>query len=373
MFKEIIPYGLLDRKVQEDIFFESGFPIHLSAECLLVASLFSKMLAGKEVVLDSPVDIKLLKNIEKLQNIWVGWFPEFQSIDLSSLKTCESQTEESGDFVGVFFTGGVDSFYSYLKHRDEVTHIIYVQGFDLDYKDSVLLSSVSETLKKIANEFDVELIQVRTNLRDYFNESLEWGKHAHGEALATVGLLLKNSFSKIYIASSFFKETLFSCWGSHPDIDSLWSTGSLKFVHDGLEVNRLEKVGSIIKSPVALNYLRVCYTNKKSLYNCCRCEKCVRTMVSLDAFGVLGECASFPEEITKAKVKKIVVVNNVVRDFLEENIAYLKQNRPSYPYLKELEEALEGPSFRAKCSLFYKKKKLRLVSICQYYLDKFFH
>ena len=33
--------------------------------------------------------------------------------------------------VACFFSGGLDSFHTHLKHREEVTHIIFVYGFDI--------------------------------------------------------------------------------------------------------------------------------------------------------------------------------------------------------------------------------------------------
>ena len=35
-----------------------------------------------------------------------------------------------------FFSGGVDSTYTFLKHQDEISHVVYIHGFDFYFNDS---------------------------------------------------------------------------------------------------------------------------------------------------------------------------------------------------------------------------------------------
>ena len=41
-------------------------------------------------------------------------------------------------------------------------------------------------------------------------------------------------------------------------------------------------------------HLRVCWKNYGRRDNCCRCEKCLRTMLMLDLLGKLGPFEAFP-------------------------------------------------------------------------------
>ncbi len=45
--------------------------------------------------------------------------------------------------IACFFSGGVDSFYTLLKHREEITHIIFVHGFDIALEDHSLRAQAS--------------------------------------------------------------------------------------------------------------------------------------------------------------------------------------------------------------------------------------
>jgi len=52
--------------------------------------------------------------------------------------------------VGCFFSGGVDSFYTLLKHRREITDLVVVHGFDLPLASDPLRRSLSEAAGDVA-------------------------------------------------------------------------------------------------------------------------------------------------------------------------------------------------------------------------------
>ncbi len=76
------------------------------------------------------------------------------------------------------------------------------------------------------------LVEVETNLRDFLNRQRDSWSLTHGAALATAGLALSGSLSRLYIAASF-QPTSLPPWGSHPDLDPLFSTERIEFVRDG--------------------------------------------------------------------------------------------------------------------------------------------
>ena len=107
-----------------------------------------------------------------------------------------------GQRTGAFFTGGVDSFYTLLKHRNEISDLIYVHGFDVPLSNKILGSMVSENLRQAADKLGKNLIEIKTNLKDFFNKHITWNM-AHGAALATIAHSLSGDFNKIFIPSSF--------------------------------------------------------------------------------------------------------------------------------------------------------------------------
>ena len=86
-------------------------------------------------------------------------------------------------------------------------------------------------------------------------------------------------------------------WGSHPDLDPLWSTERTFLRVDGAEVTRTEKVTAIAASPIAPSRLKVCWRADIEA-NCGRCEKCVRTQCALAIAGALERAPVFLQPLT---------------------------------------------------------------------------
>src|SRR5262249_28421985 len=172
-----------------------------------------------------------------------------------------------------FFSGGVDSFYTYLKHKadpviaDRIDALILVNGFDINRHNLQLWDRVLDGIKSVARADNVELLVVRSNIQDLVEPILLWD-YSHGGCLAAVGLFLRGAFHQIYIPSTHSVAEQIP-WGSNLALDGHWSTESTTFVHDGTEATRLGKVISqIARSPLALAHLRVCFANENGAYNC---------------------------------------------------------------------------------------------------------
>jgi len=81
--------------------------------------------------------------------------------------------------------------------------------------------------------------------------------------------------------------------GSRWDLDPLWSSSATEIVHHGADRWRAEKLREIARHEVVRDHLRVCWENRARDANCSRCEKCVRTMLTLAQAGVLEEFRVF--------------------------------------------------------------------------------
>jgi hypothetical protein len=244
-----------------------------------------------------------------IQTILRSWVPECREVPVDIGARRPLQSAPAGA-VACFFSGGVDSFYTLLKHRDEITRIIMVHGFDLQLDHTALREKVSASLREVAAELGVGLIEVETNVRSLADRYFPW-KFYHGSMLASVALLLAPQVQKVYIAASDSYATLIP-WGSHPLLDPLWSTEKIELVHDGLEANRAEKVAKIATSDLALRHLRVCFpwsSNGGVAYNCGHCEKCLNTMACLRNAGVLGRCPTFPPVLDLAALSRLPAVD----------------------------------------------------------------
>ena len=292
------------------IWYRINAEINLSSDIFLIACLLPSMKVGEDLEVQGEVSFKLYNSIEKIQNIYSCWFPEYKKINIiSPIK--QNYKENKNDNTATFFTGGVDSFYTLLKRKDEIDKIIYVHGFDIPLSSIEYRTQVNTHIEDVANNLNKQYIKIESNLREFSDNFCNWGYHYHGSALASVAILLQDIIGKIYIPSSYNTQDLFP-WGTHPDTDALWSTEDMQIIHDKCEA-RIDKIKTISNYDVALNHLRVCW--QSGLYNCSKCEKCIRTMIGLYAMGV--KCATFDK--LDAKLISELSLNRLILPFAKEN------------------------------------------------------
>jgi hypothetical protein len=324
----------IDGKTYQLKYKVSEGPIATGSEPFLAAALLLAMRAGQPLQIPCTVSPKLLTATKTIQDIFNKWFPEFLKIPLLA-EPGLSDEEDWTAGVGAFFSGGVDSFYTLLKHQYEITKIILVHGFDMKLEKTSLRSKVSKKIRQIAQELGKPLIEVETNVRQLSDQYTVFQNHYAGSMLASVGLLLSPQFRKIYIPATYSYEHLFpEC--THPLLDPLWSTESLTFEHNGCEANRIEKIARISQSDIAMKSLRVCFNNRDNSYNCGRCEKCLSTMVALQAVGALERCITFNQKLDIEAVSHMEISNYRLLLFVEENLKAIENNGTD----PELAEAL---------------------------------
>jgi hypothetical protein len=316
------------------------------ADPLLPAVLLAAMSRQAPVRLAAAISPRLLSAVGTIQDIFHAWDPtRLHPVEIQSLSAVpDAPSHRPSGGVGCFFTGGVDSWYSVLKHRDEITHLVYVHGFDVPLEDRGLRAKVSAMLREVAGLLRKGLVEVTSNLRSAADAYVDWDFY-HGPGLASVALVLTPSLRKMYIPATHTYAALYSL-GSHPLLDPLWSTEAVEIVHDGCESTRTEKVRCIAAFEPALRTLRVCWRNPDGAYNCGRCEKCLRTMIALRLAGVLDKTPTFGPLDLRA-VSRIPITTGGGREHIEQNLRMAERWGVRDPALRRaLEECLAGKYYR---------------------------
>jgi hypothetical protein len=295
-----------------------------SADPFLTALLVPALVVGEPLLLEPPVSPRLLRRTVTVQDILTTWHPARRRIPVTApVRPAAPGGAARGRGVGAFFSGGVDSCYTLVKSRlglpsaaDPITHLIFVKGFDAPLAEAVGLAASEARLREVAGRHGCAFIAVETNLRDVF--SAPWAELYHGSALAAVGLALAPVLGTVLIPSSYDYQELMP-HGSHPLLDELWSTETTDFLHDGCEVNRVDRLALLVRhAPTLVDQLRVCWEGSRGgPVNCGRCGKCVRTMVMLRALGHLGRTPSFPSELPADYTRNYGPDR---RNFLQQNL-----------------------------------------------------
>ena len=213
--------------------------------------------------------------------------------------------------------------------------MVLVNGYDIDPQNPALWEATHRRTRAIADADQVTLVDIETNVRSLTDPILPW-PYAVSGGLAAVALLLRAGIKQVYIPASYDVDHQ-APWFNF-DTDRLWSTEVLNISHDGFESSRLNKVQYICQWPLALQHLRVCYANKKDTYNCGECEKCLRTMVSIYAAGMLDKAETFPQYIDAARLSRVPIDSDIDAFYHQENLAAL-QARQLAPHLQAAIEA----------------------------------
>lgn len=279
--------------------------LYMDASPFVATMLIPAMKKGEGIeIVGNTVSTLFLSHLDLLQKQLNRWNKEFKKIAI--VAKVKPDTKKKGE-LGEFFTGGVDSFYTYLKlkkQKKKVQNFLFVHGFDIELENTSFFKSVKKSIEKIGEEEGVRTITLQTNAKKIVEKYIEWD-WGHGGALAGVALLLRNKISHVYIAGALRHDQLFP-YGTHPKIDPLWGTERLILTHDGNEYDRLDKVTHVVgKSPLALKHLRVCNQNLKGKYNCSHCFKCLWTMMTLECADALRRSQTFDHEIDLEAVKRM--------------------------------------------------------------------
>lgn len=170
-----------------------SYPVVRAGDPFLAAALLPAMLRGEKLEVDPrlPVSPKLLKNLALLQEIHHSWNPVLKIIPISA-QTSASWPVRQGAMS--FFSGGVDSTYTLLKRIKEISHIVFIQGFDFFAgrgKDLPFSMADISDLAQIAYKLDVASDAVSVFVRNALSESTRQALSRYRDSCSDPGTLEK--------------------------------------------------------------------------------------------------------------------------------------------------------------------------------------
>ena len=157
------------------------------------------------------------------------------------------------------------------------------------YKNiSLVKEKTVERAEKVAAELNLPLLKIESNfqqvipLKNLFFHTYRsvmavyalqklWRLYYYGSGIGFQDFSLEKSFVQ---DPAHYELLLLDCL----------STSGLRLISDGGEGDRNDKIEFIADNPVAQKYLHVCI---RTDHNCGRCEKCLRTLLAIDAAGKL--------------------------------------------------------------------------------------
>ncbi|MGA9637586.1 hypothetical protein [Flavobacterium sp.] len=271
-------------------------------------------------------------------------FQEFHKIKVYSEQENELilSKHESQSATGI--SCGVDSIATIIEHEKmrgqlQISHLTFFNaGSHGDFGGIYareIFNKRYDNILEFANKISLPVIIIDTNL----NELLEM-RFVETHTLRNIScvLNLQKLFKNYYYASAF----RFDNFKISDKISDLYdvltlqmlSTESIKFYSSLSDKTREERTKLVSKYDVAFQYLDVCTNPRasKGKINCSKCDKCMRTQITLDCLGDLDNFRdvfhldvyqthknAFISKIISNK-NRIVMDRNVLKFITQNNI-----------------------------------------------------
>jgi hypothetical protein len=282
------------------------------ADPFLVGFLFPLMQWRREVFVEGRVSPTLLAHLECLMAFWNAWEPHrYVPVRITAAEEVECPPPSGPHQVVMPFSGGVDSCFTVFRHRRGLVgrrkqHIgaaAVMHGFDIwldQGNGAALYRGLLNDCRTMLDSLGVAVIPMTSN----FHELPTVWAHSFGTHLLSGLHLLAGRFGGALLGNSAPYTCLTHPWGNHPTSDRWLGREHFRVDDDGGEALRWQKAQVLAAWPEAMRYLRVCFQNPDSHRNCCRCEKCVRTILSFRAAGVT-QPAAFAHAVANCHIRRL--------------------------------------------------------------------
>lgn len=330
-------------------------------EAALPLALLPAMRLGQPIHVEGALSEAFLEGAGRVVDYYAANFEGFSAVPITADSYYKAETNASSRKAS-FFSGGVDSFFTLLKAKNQLTDMITIRGFDMSLSDSDRWQKTSASAQAVADELGLQFHEVECNFGSIIKEYGSWVQHGHGMVLACIARSLAGLLGEVIIPGTDDINHQIP-WGSSIFTDPQYSDERLSIVHDACEANRSDKTIALANEPLALKYLRVCPGVKNDgNYNCCRCEKCLRTMVPFYALGVLDSVSAFPLPLTPKLVAGVLLTRAAQRVVVGENIRVMQRYRPDdQAMLKALYVQKKRPLWISNLRLKLRRKRRHLV------------
>jgi hypothetical protein len=284
------------------------------ADPWLVGLLFPIMQRDRPVHIEGCVSRSLLQNLEHLMAVWHAWTQgRYHTIQLTADHEAELPPVPEPGKTLVSFSCGVDSCFTTYRHmrglagrRSRTISAGVVQhGFDI-WPDQAGAQEVYDGVLRDAStmlsSLDLACIPLATNFHDL---RVPWGE-AWGTQLVSGLSLLSARYDTALIANDMPYTMLDVPWAHHPLTTPMLGSAGFTVLDDGGEATRPEKIRTIANWQEATERLRVCFgVNVPGKHdNCCRCEKCIRTILAFRATGYPLPGA-FRHDVTDDQIRRV--------------------------------------------------------------------
>jgi hypothetical protein len=224
---------------------------------------------------------------------------KFKIININPDKLYDENVN-TGNSAGMGLSCGVDSFATYYDHIKDnppfkIEYFTFVNAGSLgDYGGENTRKIFKEKFKqvsKFANNQKIELISIDSNISEILRMNFQ---RTHTFRNLSCILNLQKLFRNYYYASPHRFDQFNISSKDSGDYDLLntqyLSTQSITFFSSAVHLNRIERTEFISNYPATYKNLDICTNSRNSgkFINCSKCDKCMRTALTLEILGKLN-------------------------------------------------------------------------------------
>ena len=314
------------RKISSDLWFSVDYEYEPYlcddfADAFLLGLLPIAVKTEQNIIVDGAISKKLLYNVKN------GVIPSLLYV-LGSGKEieieCKKNVSKKYEGVGVA-TGcslGVDSMSAIYKHLEnnvvdcfKLTHLTMFNSgqlgdYDLQASEENFLNTVKE-IKPFADKLGLPVLAINGNLNFFYKDSGIYVMQTYVIRTIAFAMSVQKLLHYYILASGYpinkIKWDSFHAEQQESILLPMLSTENFESVLADLYASRVDKTAYIIKKPLVLNYLKVCWAEQtafevwrntsflegKTKVNCGWCDKCLRTLLAIEVInnGNLDDCA----------------------------------------------------------------------------------
>jgi len=286
-----------------------------NSDAFVLGLLHDAMFEDKDIVCEGGITDRLLFQLNTYYLPVVGQrMPDLHPIHISCKK--RGTVCKSGNGVMTGCSGGVDSFYTMLKYKEEpvcgysLTHVLFNNISTADNDEGRIRAVFKKDIiekRAIAEELGLTPIMLFTNLYSFYKSQHIYNYYFASQYVsapyALGRLISKYYFSSGFSVSDFSIDPKGIKDGAYFDLFSLncFSNEYMSIYSAGSEVSRFDKTKYIANDATVKKHLQVCSeeqylhfyesnpNRKLETLNCGSCGKCTRTITTLYSLNCLDE------------------------------------------------------------------------------------
>ena len=301
--------------------------LSLHSDAFLVPGLLAGMHFQEAIQVRGAISPRLAYHLDEYQSLLHFRMPKAVTpVDIKYDQLRTLQGNPTG--IGTTFSGGVDSFFTILKHLPQnqpdphyqITHALFLLGFDIVNADRRRYQSLYSRFHHALQEINIDLITLETNMTSLVIPRMDFNL-LFGPVLVGAVHALGGLFQRFFVPGSIDYHQL-KTWvcASDSTTDPLLSTEILDIIHFGATHKRVEKIKAICDWDLPQKHLRVCSCTPDESLNCSKCEKCVRTLIPLYALGKMKDFSTFKKPFS----------SNL------DGLRWARKYNPASPFVKEI-------------------------------------